>query len=61
MKYENKNNRPLLSAVVVRRADDMPGQGFFDLARTLNLYSGNDNETYFNDELKKVHDYWSNQ
>ncbi len=60
-KYENKSNRPLLSAVVVRQANGMPGWGFFNLAIELNLYAGNDNATYFENELKKVHDYWSNQ
>ena len=37
---EHREGRPLLSAVVVRRDTDMPGDGFFDLAQHLRLHEG---------------------
>ena len=40
---EHRAGKPLLSAVVIRRDKNMPGAGFFNLARRLGLHgSGND-------------------
>ena len=56
---EHNAGRPLLSAVVVRRCDGMPGCGFFDLARHLGLHRhGADDMRYFVEELNRVHEYW---
>jgi hypothetical protein len=56
---EHKARRPMLSAVVVRSGDGTPGQGFFWLAKDLGIYDGGDEEAFFAEELKKVHDYWA--
>jgi hypothetical protein len=56
--FEHDNNRPLLSVVVLHRDNNMPGDGFFKLARTLGVYSGKDDLTFFIRELRRVHDYW---
>lgn len=58
-RYEFANNRPLISAVVVQKDSMRPGQGFFKLARSLGLFTGNNKESYYIQELKKVHSYWS--
>jgi len=36
--YEHKNNRPMLSAIVVLKDVGYPGEGFFTLARDLGLH-----------------------
>jgi hypothetical protein len=36
-KYEHSQQRPLLSAVVIHQDNNMPGQGFFKLAKELGL------------------------
>ena len=56
---EHHEGHPLLSAVVIHKDDNMPGQGFFTLARRLGLHKGEDNFLFFIQELRRVHDYWS--
>jgi len=60
--YEFQNDRPLLSVVVFRDDTNKPGNGFFELANSLNLYNGSNNEIhkdkYFVSELNKCYDYW---
>jgi len=55
--YEHKEGRPLLSAIVISRANKMPGYGFFKLARRLGVQK-QDNTTFFYAEVRKVFDYW---
>ena len=54
-KHEHGMNRPLLSVLVIHRDNNMPGPGFFKLAKRLRLYDGRDDLKYFLDELKRVH------
>ena len=56
---EHSQGRPLLSAVVIRKDENLPGQGFFNLARDLGLYAGNDDLEYWVKELARVHQHWS--
>ena len=56
---EHNAGRPLLSAVVIRIDKNMPGNGFFVLARSLGLHGGGDNLLYWLAELKRVHDHWA--
>jgi hypothetical protein len=56
---EASNGRPLLSAIVIGKENNMPGTGFFACARQLRLYSGRDDLEFWLRELKRVHDYWS--
>jgi len=39
-RYEHREGRPLLSAVVVVQEDNKPGEGFFKLARELGVFQG---------------------
>ena len=58
---ENKNDRPMLSVIVIHRNNNMPGKGFFKLAKELGLYSivrFRDDISFFSFELNRVFDYW---
>ena len=59
--YEHEQKRPMLSAVVILKDKNMPGKGFFDLARELGKYKDKDDFRFFLKELVKVHDYWREQ
>jgi bacterioferritin-associated ferredoxin len=50
---------PMLSAVVVTRDNGRPTWGFFDQARRFGIYLGRDHQAFFQEELRKVYDYWS--
>jgi hypothetical protein len=56
--FEHQNGRPLLSAVVVHRQDNIPGNGFFQMAQRVGVYTGRDRDIFFVEELRRVHDYW---
>ncbi len=56
--FEHQQQRPLLSAVVIHRVNNMPGHGFFNVARGLGLDTGKDEFLFFVGELRRVHDYW---
>ncbi len=56
---EHQAGRPLLSAVVIRKEENLPGSGFFGLAKDLRLHNGNEDFRYWLQELQRVHDYWS--
>ena len=61
--YEYEQGRPMLSAIVVLAGVGYPGEGFFNLARYLGLYSGHGEFAdleFFVQEVKKVHSYWRN-
>jgi hypothetical protein len=66
-RYESSQQRPMLSAVVVSRrgensADgaqgDLPGKGFFTLARDLQMHDGSDDEAFWFRELDAVYRQW---
>ncbi len=50
----------MLSAVVVRKEDGLPGQGFFDLAKDLGR-SVTDQDAFWINEVRKVYSYWGSQ
>lgn len=60
-RVEHADGRPLLSAVVVLGSTNVPGKGFFDLARELGAHRSDDDLAFFTSELRRVHDYWSRQ
>ena len=56
---ERDKGRPLLSAVVVRKIQKMPGTGFFRLAKDIGLQvRGEDNFKFWLKELRRVHHHW---
>ena len=58
--YEHQQGHPLLSTVVILRDDNIPGQGYFKMARRVGVYRGNDDFLFFHNELRRVHDFWKN-
>jgi hypothetical protein len=36
--YEHQQGRPMLTAIVVHKQDNIPGRGFFELAQHLGLF-----------------------
>ena len=62
-RIEHANGNPLLSAVVILKEENIPGQGFFTLAQSLGLCDGNpDSELEFwIQELRRVHEHWGSQ
>ena len=56
---EYEGGRPLLSAVVILRNENIPGEGFFNLARGLELYDEDNDMKFWIQELRRVHDYWA--
>lgn len=57
--YESKENRPMLSSVVILKNDNRPGAGYFECARALGKYHGIDDLSFWSHELNEVHDHWS--
>lgn len=59
-RYEHAAQRPLLTAVVVRKQDGMSGQGFFKLATQLRLHrEGEDRKRYWIWERDRVYAEWA--
>ncbi len=59
--YEHSRARPMLSAIVLHTESGSPGPGFFELARTLDQYSGTDeraDRAFLSSEIKRVWDQW---
>ena len=56
---EHDGGRPLLSAVVILRETNSPGVGFVSLAKDLGRYDGSDDDLYWAQEVRCVHDFWS--
>lgn len=55
----HKKEGHLLSAVVVLREHNIPGEGFFTLARNLRTYCDTDDLVLWLKEVRRVHDYWT--
>lgn len=62
--YEHHHGRPMLSAIVVLAGVGHPGEGFYNLARSLGLHHKRSelaDMEFFVQEVKKVHTYWQGQ
>ena len=53
-----EHDRPMLSAVVVRKEDDIPGPGFFKCAQKLGRYTVGPELDFYCEELQRVYDAW---
>lgn len=58
---ELNSGRPFLSAIVILKDENIPGDGFFKLAKELRLYDGSDDFRFWIRELRKVHDHWASE
>lgn len=52
------HGRPMLSAVVVRKDESIPGPGFFECARKLGRYTAGAEDTFYCEELRQVYVAW---
>ena len=57
-KAEANLGKPLLSAVVILKDENIPGDGFFKMAKEISVYDGDDDFRFWIRELKQVHDHW---
>lgn len=61
--HEVESGRPMLPAVVVRKEEDGtygdPGEGFYELARELGVFRGDNRYIFWVSELNAVYNYWS--
>jgi hypothetical protein len=58
--YEVEHGRPMLSALVVRSIDYRPGDGLYELARSLGrLEEDADNLAWWNTEIEETARYWT--
>lgn len=62
-RWEHSQGRPMLSAVLIKTQVNIPGDGFFPLAKELKKFHGNiedskDRRKFSKEELKRVHDFW---
>lgn len=59
--YEHKHNRPMLSAIVVLKDDEIPDKDFFELARKLGKLtsvSKQDEKAFWKQELLAIYETW---
>lgn len=57
--HEHQQRRPMLTAIVVHRQDNVPGHGFFELAQRLGLLRPSaDKVAFFCGEVARVHRAW---
>ena len=55
---EHNAGKPLLSAVAILKADNIPGGGFYTLAESLG-FTVSDKVEFWIKEFNRCHDYWS--
>jgi hypothetical protein len=57
--FEVKAGRPMLSAVVVRRDTERPGEGFFDLARRYLGFDFDDDDQFWLEQRESAYKVWA--
>lgn len=62
---EVQQGRHMLSAIVIHKTmDNIPGEGFFFLAKEIDLYNGSKNSLdrmiFWSNQVTKVHNHWQN-
>lgn len=61
--FEHGEGRPMLTALVVHKGDDNnPGEGFFDIAKSLGIYDGSRDPInrlkFWVNQVTDVYNYW---
>lgn len=56
---EVRQGRPMLSAIVVHKGDETPGDGFFKLARDLGRFQAGHRHLFWAEEVKRLFQCWS--
>ncbi|HTB81841.1 MAG TPA: hypothetical protein VK717_13230 [Opitutaceae bacterium] len=62
-RHEEKEDRPMLTAIVIHAGgDNNPGNGFFELAKSLGRYGGSKNEQrrveFWVKQVAETHAFW---
>jgi hypothetical protein len=57
-KHEQDAARPMLTAVVIHQADNIPGEGFFKMASEFGRFNGREKLRFWINALNEVHEYW---
>jgi hypothetical protein len=61
-RFEVAGGRPMLSSVVVRKEDHLPGRDFYALGEELRLVQpGEDEVSFAVRQIKATHDYWADR
>jgi hypothetical protein len=61
-RFEVAGGRPMLSSVVVRKEDHLPGKGFFALGEELRLVQpGEDEVSFAVRQIRATHDFWADR
>lgn len=58
-KIEDQRSRPMLSSLVIHKDGNMPGPGYFECARGLGKFTGQDKLEFWANEVNEIHKYWS--
>ena len=58
---EVEQGRPMLSAIVVHKGDETPGDGFYKLARDLGRFQTGHRHIFWAEEVKRLFEYWSSK
>jgi hypothetical protein len=59
--HERRENRPMLSALVINQIENKPGPGFFKCARGLGVFQGGDEFLFWINQLNEVWNHWSSR
>ena len=57
-RHEQAAGRPMLTATVIRADQNIPGDGFFDIASEFGRFDGRDRLRFWIDALNEVHEHW---
>jgi hypothetical protein len=57
-RHEQEAARPMLTAVVIHRVDNIPGEGFFKIASEFGRFKSKDKLGFWINALNEVHEYW---
>lgn len=60
-RHEQNAARPMLTAVVIHQNDNLPGNGFFTIAREFGRFDGVDPSMFWINSLNEVHKFWQSQ
>lgn len=59
-RFEDQNKRPMITAVVINPISGTSGKGFLACAFRLGKFTwGEDEDSFWSDELRRVWEYWA--
>jgi hypothetical protein len=55
---EVADDRPMITALVILKNENIPGEGFFKCAIGLGKYDGSDDDSFWAQEVERVYTHW---